>query len=67
MTVLAQGLPVTHGAKAARELVGGRSFAHVWTMIAAEALVGATYVVVGLLAIRFFEHEAQRGATLEVA
>jgi ABC-2 type transport system permease protein len=62
-----QGLPVTHGAKAARQLVGGASLGHVATLLAAEALVGAAYVLVGLAAIRFFEFEARRGATLEVS
>ena len=67
MSTLAQGLPVAHGAKAARELVAGASFGHVAPLIAAEAVVGVAYVLVGLLAIRFFEGEARRGATLEVA
>jgi ABC-2 type transport system permease protein len=67
MSTLAQGLPVTHGAKAARQLVGGASLGHVATLLAAEALVGAAYVLVGLAAIRFFEFEARRGATLEVS
>jgi ABC-2 type transport system permease protein len=67
MSTLAQGLPVTHGAKAARQLVAGASFGHVASLVAAEALVGACYVVVGLTAIRLFELEARRGATLELA
>jgi ABC-2 type transport system permease protein len=67
MSTLAQGLPVTHGAKAARALAGGEAFTGAFGLIAAEALVGTLYVVVGLVAIRVFEREAQRGATLEVA
>jgi ABC-2 type transport system permease protein len=67
MSTLAQGLPVTHGAKAARLLVSGAPFGAAAPQVAAEALVGAVYVVVGLLAIRAFELEARRGATLEVA
>lgn len=67
MSTLAQGLPVTHGAKAARLLVSGSSFGGAAGQIAAEALVGAVYLLVGLVAIRAFEFEARRGATLEVA
>ncbi|MFL5954066.1 MAG: ABC transporter permease [Gaiellaceae bacterium] len=67
MATLAQALPVTHGANAARQLVAGAPFSHVAPLIAAEALVGACYVLVGLGAIRLFEREARRGATLEYA
>jgi ABC-2 type transport system permease protein len=67
MSTLAQGLPVTHGARAAREIVAGAPLSHVATLIGAEALVGACYVVVGLAALAYFEVEARRGATLEVA
>ena len=67
LSTLAQGLPITHGAEAARDIVGGASFGHVAPLIAAEALVGAAYTVVGLATLRLFEHEARRGATLEVA
>jgi ABC-2 type transport system permease protein len=67
MSTLAQALPVTHGVKAARRLASGDSFGDVITLVAAEALIGVVYAVVGLTAIRLFEHEARRGATLEVA
>jgi ABC-2 type transport system permease protein len=67
MSTLAQGLPVTHGANAARQLIAGASLGHVLPLIAAEALVGVVYVVIGLSTISLFELEARRGATLEVA
>ena len=67
MSTLAQGLPVTHGANAARQVVAGASFTHVVPLIAAEALVGAVYIVIGLSAIRLFEVQARRGAALDVA
>jgi ABC-2 type transport system permease protein len=67
MSTLAQGLPVTHGANAARQLIAGAPLAHVLPLIAAEAVVGTVYVVVGLSTISLFELEARRGATLEVA
>ena len=67
LSTLAQGLPVTHGARAGRQLAAGASLSHVAGLLAAEALVGATYMLVGLAAIRFFEVEARKGAALEVA
>jgi len=67
IATLAQGLPLTHGARACRELVGGASFGHVSGLLAAEALVAAAYTVLGLATLRFFEVEARRGAALEVA
>jgi len=67
LSTLAQGLPITHGAEAARDIVGGASFTHVAPLVGAEGLVGLTYTVVGLATLRLFEHEARRGATLEVA
>ena len=67
MSTAAQGLPVTHGANAARQILAGAPFGHVARLIAAEALVGGVYVVIGLVTLAFFEVEARRGATLEVA
>ena len=67
LSTLAQGLPVTHGANAARQLVAGAPLSHVIRLIGAEALVGTVYVVVGLTTISLFEVEARRGATLEVS
>lgn len=67
MSTVAQGLPITHGAKAVRELIAGAPFAHVAPLIGAEALVGVCYSLVGLAAIRLFELEARRGASLEYA
>lgn len=67
MSTLAQGLPVTHGAEAARELVAGASLADVAPLLAREALIGCVLTIVGLTLIRLFESQARRGATLEVA
>lgn len=67
LSTLSQGIPVTHGAKAARQLVNGAPLGHVEWLIAAEVLVGAVYATVGIVALRLFEFEARRGATLELA
>jgi ABC-2 type transport system permease protein len=63
----AQGLPVTHGVQAARDVVGGSSLSEVSGLLAAEALVGLVYTLLGLAMLRLFELAARRGATLEVA
>ncbi len=64
---VAQVLPVTHGVEAARDVVAGESLSDVSGLLAAEALVGATYTVLGLWLLRRFEVAARRGASLEVA
>ncbi len=43
LSTIAQGLPVTHGVEAARELVAGSSLAEVAPLLGAELLVGAIY------------------------
>jgi ABC-2 type transport system permease protein len=67
LSTLAQGLPVTHGAKAVRALVAGAPVSQVGNLLLAEIAVGACYAVVGVLALGVFEHEARRRATLDVA
>lgn len=66
LSTFAQGIPVTHGAKAVRELMAGASFSHVGALLAAEALIGACYAVVGVLALAFFERDARARATLDL-
>jgi ABC-2 type transport system permease protein len=67
LETIARGLPVTHGAEAARELVAGGSLTEVAGLLGAELLVGLVYATVGLFLIRLFEVEARRGAALEIA
>ncbi len=67
LATIAQGLPVTHGAQAARELVAGAGIGDVLGLLGAELLVGACWAVTGLAAIRLFEFQARRGAALELA
>jgi ABC-2 type transport system permease protein len=66
LSTFAQGIPVTHGAKATRELIAGASFTHVGGLLAAEVLVGVCYALVGIAALAFFEHDARVRATLEL-
>ena len=67
LQTVSKGLPITHGAEAAREIVAGSSIADVAGLLGAEALVGTVYAVIGLVLLRRFEVIARRHATLEVA
>ena len=67
MSTIAQGLPLTHGIEAARRLADGQSLDDVGGLIAAEALVGLIYMVVGYGLLRFLEWQSRRLATLETA
>jgi ABC-2 type transport system permease protein len=67
MSTTAQGLPLTHGIEAARLLADGAAIAEVDQLLAAEALVGAAYVLLGYALLRYFEWESRRLATLDRA
>jgi len=67
MSFLSQGMPLTHGIEAARRLASGQSLGTVGGLIAAEALVGAAYGVLGYGLLRFMELQSRRLATLETA
>jgi ABC-type polysaccharide/polyol phosphate export permease len=67
LSTIAQGLPVTHGVEAARELVAGSPLVDVAPLLGAELLVGLVYATIGLFLVRLFELEGRRGASLELA
>jgi ABC-2 type transport system permease protein len=67
MSTVAQGLPLTHGIEAARDLADGQTLADVDGLVSAEALVGAIWGVLGYALLRFMEWESRRVATLERA
>jgi ABC-2 type transport system permease protein len=67
MSTIAQGLPLTHGIEAARRVADGESLGAVGGLVGAELLVGAVYISVGLVFLRFFEVQGRRHATLERA
>lgn len=67
LSAISQGLPVTHGVEAARELVEGASLVDVAPLLGAELLVGLSCATVGLVLARLLELEARRGASLELA
>ena len=67
MSTIAQGLPLTHGIEAARRLADGASFASVGGLVAAEALVGLVWGLLGYTMIRVLEWQSRIHATLERA
>jgi ABC-2 type transport system permease protein len=67
MSTIAQGLPLTHGIEAARDLADGRSLSSVGGLLGAEALVGACWAAAGYGLLRFFEWQGFRYATLDRA
>ena len=67
MSTIAQGLPLTHGIEAARDVAAGQSLSSVGRLVGAEALVGACWAAAGYALLRFFELQGFRHATLERA
>jgi ABC-2 type transport system permease protein len=67
MSTVAQGLPVTHGIEAARRLADGASLTSVGGLLAAEALVGLLYGLLGYWLLRALEWQSRVHATLERA
>lgn len=65
MQIVGQGLPVTHGVQAAREVVDGAALTDVGRLVQAEAAIGLGYLLIAFVLFRVFEFEARRRATLE--
>jgi len=66
MSTIAQALPVTHAVEAGRDVVAGAAFHDVAGLLGAEVAIGATYLLLGLALLRYYEHVARRRATLEL-
>jgi ABC-2 type transport system permease protein len=58
-------LPLTHAIEAARAVAHGAAWSDVSGLVGTELLIGAVYVVVGLLALRWLEHLSRAHATLD--
>jgi ABC-2 type transport system permease protein len=65
MSTLAQGLPLTHGIEAAREIANGSSLGDVAGLLRTEALIGLAYATAAYGLFRLFETEGRRRASLE--
>lgn len=66
MSTAAQGLPVTHGVEAGREVVAGASLGSIAGLLATELAIGVAYLLLGLALLRHFERDARRRATIEL-
>jgi ABC-2 type transport system permease protein len=58
-------LPLTHGIKAARKSLAGAGIDQVGHLLILEVAVGVAYLLVGVAALKFFEFESRRTASLE--
>ncbi len=67
MRTISQGVPLTHGIKAARRLADGSGLGDVSGLVAAELAVGTAYAVLGYAIVRFMEWRARTHASLEMA
>jgi ABC-2 type transport system permease protein len=65
--VLASALPLTHGLRALRLLLAGGSYAAVGSAIAAEAAVGASWLVIALFVMTLSVHNGRKNGTLELS
>jgi ABC-2 type transport system permease protein len=67
MRTISEGVPLTHGIKAARLLADGSGLGDVSGLVGAELAVGTAYAVVGYGIVRFMEWQSRTHATLELA
>lgn len=67
MAAVGRVLPLTHGIEAARALVDGAGWPQVTGLVLDEAVIGAGYLLVGLVMLKWFEVESRRSGTLDLA
>ncbi len=67
MSAVAEGLPMTHAIAASRRVADGASLGTVGTEMFVELGLGAAYLAVGFLLLRWFEQEGRRLGTLDRA
>lgn len=65
MGAIGRCLPLTHAIEAARAVAGGAPWSDVSGLVGTELAIGAVYVVLGLLALRWLEHLSRTHATLD--
>jgi len=65
LRTLGSAVPLMHGIAASRKLAAGESLGDAGHLLLVEAAIGSIYLVLGLVLLRFFEHEGRRTATLE--
>jgi ABC-2 type transport system permease protein len=67
MHAISVRVPLTHGIQAARRVADGASLADVSGLLAAEALVGVAYTILGYALLRLMERESRKRASLQIA
>jgi ABC-2 type transport system permease protein len=65
LRTISSGVPLTHGIAAARQLAAGASLGHVAPLLGKEMLIGAIYLVAGLIMLSVFEREGRRTGALD--
>jgi ABC-2 type transport system permease protein len=65
LQAIGEGLPLTHGIQAAREVAGGASLGDVSGLVWTELGIGAAYAAAAYAVFRLFEAEGRRRASLE--
>lgn len=67
MATIGSALPMTHAIQAARDVAAGATWISILPLLWTEALVGITFLAIGILMLRFFEVESRRHSTLDRA
>jgi ABC-2 type transport system permease protein len=62
---IAEGIPLTHGIDAARQVAAGASIADVRGLLGGELAVAASYLAVGLVLLRVFERSGRSSGSLD--
>jgi ABC-2 type transport system permease protein len=62
---VAQGLPLTHGLHAIRDILAGAPFASVLPLLGLEVLIGAAYALVAQLVIGNLVYKARHAGTID--
>jgi ABC-2 type transport system permease protein len=65
LQAIGSGLPLTHGIRAARDLVAGQTLVESGRPLLVELTIGLAYAAAGVLLLRLFEFESRRTASLE--
>lgn len=65
MAAVGRVLPLTHSIEASRLVADGAGLGDVGALLGRELAIGAGYAALGLLLLRYFEHESRRRATLD--
>jgi ABC-2 type transport system permease protein len=65
LRTIGSAIPLTHGISAARKLADGASLADTHSLLLTEIGIGASYLLIGVALLRFFEYQGRRSATLE--